>query len=42
MVFLLIYFSFSTLIATILLKEPLIKVKNQTEDMQEAENKDTL
>lgn len=42
MVFLLIYFSFSTLIATILLKEPLIKVKNQTEDMQKAENKDTL
>ena len=42
MVFLLIYFSFSTLIATILLKDPLIKVKNQTEDMQKAENKDTL
>lgn len=45
MVFLLLYFSFSTLIATILLKDPLIKVKNQTEVLQEdqeTEDKDTL
>lgn len=46
MVFLLIYFSFSTLIATILLKTPLIRVKNETEQRQEeqekTEDKDTL
>lgn len=37
MVFLLIYFTFSTLIATILLKSPLIRVKQETEQLQEAE-----
>lgn len=34
MVFLLIYFSFSTLIATILLKSPLIRIKQETEQQE--------
>ena len=37
MVLLLIYFTFSTLIATILLKSPLIRVKLETEQLQEAD-----
>ena len=42
MVFLMLYFSFGTLIATILLKNPLIRVRDETVKLQEEqENKDT-
>jgi len=42
MVFLLVYFTFSTLIATILLKDALVRVKGETQESQEQEeDKDT-
>ena len=42
MVFLMLYFSVGTLIATILLKDPLIRVRDETVKLQEEqENKDT-
>ena len=37
MVFLLIYHTFGTLVATILLKSPLIRIKQETEQLQEGE-----
>ena len=40
MVFLLVYFSLSTLVATILLKDPLIKLKNELEAQARQEQED--